>query len=286
MGAKQRTIAKRSACRGVGLHRGMEVTMTIDAAEGDSGIRFIRSDVPQGKGMIQALWSNVVESDWHTALSNSHGVSIATVEHLMAAFRGAEIDNALVEIDGEEVPIMDGSSGEFLSLMGETREQEGSRYGIRIVEAVEVRQGESWARLEPCVEEIVFKGTIDFPRAIIGYQEYCLKFSPRRFKDEIARARTFGFYEDVDWMRDKGLIKGCSLENAVVFKDDQVLTPGGLRYPDECVRHKILDSVGDLYLAGGPIFGSYHGYKAGHRLHYQLLDHLFHTPRAWRWEEG
>ena len=276
----QKTIRAAIPCRGVGVHTGARVAMTLRPAPVDTGILFRRLDC--GSATVAAHWRNVQESPLCTTLTNREGVSVATVEHLLAAFAGAEIDNVIVDLDGPEVPVMDGSAEPFLFLIERAGilAQEASRRAIKVLKPVEVIDGDRKASLTPDTGfGVTFE--IDFPSTLVRRQDISLTVDAETFRSDVARARTFGFFEDVERLRAAGLARGGSLENAVVVSGDRILNRGGLRYADEFVRHKVLDAVGDLYLAGGPIIGHFHGVCSGHALNRRLLDALFSDPRAW-----
>lgn len=279
---KQKTLKNSIGCSGVGLHTGARVAMTILPAEADSGIRFKRTDISGRQAVIPAHWSQVVDSRLCSTIANEDGVTIATIEHLMAAFAGLGIDNALVEINGPEIPIMDGSSAPFAFLIecAGVRELDEPRRAIRVVRPVEVREENRFATLEPAdVFSISFD--IEFSSAAVSSQSHAVELVDGAFKKEVARARTFGFEHEVAALRAAGLLAGGSLDNAVVVSGARVLNDTGLRYTDEFVRHKILDSVGDLYLAGLPIIGHFHGSRSGHALNHRLLQALFADADAY-----
>ncbi len=258
----QNTLKSAATFSGVGLHSGQPVTMTVRPASADYGIWFRRTDVDGRDAMVPAIWSAVTPSRLCTVVENAAGVSVSTIEHLMAALAGCAIHNALIEIDGGEVPILDGSAEPFVAgfLAKGLVQQRADVRAVRILKTVEVREGEAVARLEPSdMLEIDFR--IDFVDAAIGVQERHLNMANGR---------------------EKGLALGGTLENAVVFDGDRVLSPGGLRHEDEPVRHKMLDALGDLALAGGPILGRYTGIRAGHALTNRLLRALFADPEAFR----
>jgi UDP-3-O-[3-hydroxymyristoyl] N-acetylglucosamine deacetylase len=257
--------------------------MTLLPAEADRGIRFRRTD-GAGKGReIPALWQNVVDSKLCTRLGTEDGVSVATVEHLMAAFAGCEIDNAVVEIDGPEVPVMDGSAAPFVFLIecAGRVEQKAPRRAIQVLRPVGAGNPERHARLTPA-RAMAVSFEIDFDSPAVGKQHCAVELEGGSFKNEISRARTFGFLHDFDQLRAAGLARGGSLDNAVVVSGDRVLNEEGLRYADEFVRHKVLDCIGDLYLAGGPLLGHFHGHRSGHHLTYQALSQLFADRANWR----
>lgn len=282
----QNTLSKAATFRGTGLHSGASVTMVVRPAPAGHGIWFRRTDLSEGDTRILARWDTVVPSKLCTLIENDSGVTVSTIEHVMAALAGSAVHNALIDIDGPEVPILDGSSAPFVAgflAAGITRQNAQVRV-LRILAPVEVRDGDAVARLEPSdMFEIDF--AIDFTDAAIGRQEKRLNLSNGTFVRELSDSRTFCRNADVQNMRARGLALGGTFENAVVFEGDRVLSPGGLRHADEPVRHKMLDAVGDLALAGGPILGRYTGIRAGHALTNRLLRQLFATPGAWRWQE-
>jgi UDP-3-O-[3-hydroxymyristoyl] N-acetylglucosamine deacetylase len=276
----QKTIKAAMPCRGVGVHSGARVTMVLHPAPGDSGIVFRRSD--RGGACVAAHWRNAQESPLCTTLTNREGISVATVEHLLAAFAGAEIDNAVVELDGPEVPVMDGSAEPFLFLIERAGivEQDAPRRAIKVLKPVRVADEYCAAALEPDVGfSVSFE--IDFSDQLVRRQDITLSIDAESFKADLARARTFGFLEEVERLRAAGLARGGSLDNAVVVGDGKVLNAGGLRYADEFVRHKVLDAVGDLYLAGAPIVGHFRGVRSGHAMNRRLLEALFADRTAW-----
>jgi UDP-3-O-[3-hydroxymyristoyl] N-acetylglucosamine deacetylase len=277
----QQTLKSSVTFAGVGLHSGKAVRMTVNPASADYGIWFRRTDLRSGDVMVPARWDAVVPSSLCTQLTNGHGATVQTVEHLMAALAGLGIHNALIDIDGPEVPILDGSSVAFVDrlLAKGLREQAVPVRAIRILKSVEVRDGEAVARLDPAeMLEIDFR--IDFAEQAIGRQSRKLSMANGTFVRELSDSRTFCRQSDVDAMRARGLALGGSLDNAVVFDGDRVLSPGGLRHRDEPVRHKMLDALGDLALAGGPILGRYTGERAGHALTNRLLRQVFADPTA------
>lgn len=278
----QHTLKSDVVFVGTGLHSGKPVRMVVKPASADYGIWFRRTDLDDGDTMVAARWDTVVPSRLCTLVENASGTRVSTIEHVMAALAGCGIHNALIEIDGPEVPILDGSARPFVAglLAKGIRTQSVPVRAIRILKAIEVVEGAAVARLEPSdMLEINF--CIDFDDVAIGHQEKSLNMSNGAFVRELCDSRTFCRQVDVDAMRANGLALGGSLENAVVFEGDQVLSPGGLRYADEPVRHKMLDALGDLALAGGPILGRYIGQRAGHAMTNRLLRALFARPDAW-----
>ncbi len=284
--ARRRTV-KASVCfQGVGLHSGRPVRLTLrPAAEG--GIRFRRTDRPAALAEVPARAEAVVDTRLCTKIANAHGTEIGTVEHLMAALAGAGLSDVVVELDGPEVPIMDGSSAPFLRgiLAAGTVALAEPLRAIRVLAPVEVRSGDRLARLVPA-ERFAVAFAIDFEDAAIGRQSLELELAGAAFSRALADCRTFGRRAEVEMLRAAGLGLGGSLENAVVVDGGRVLNPGGLRRADEFVRHKMLDAVGDLALAGAPILGRYEGVKAGHEMTNRLLRALLATPEAWIWAEA
>jgi UDP-3-O-[3-hydroxymyristoyl] N-acetylglucosamine deacetylase len=280
----QNTIKSTIAFKGIGLHTGRPVRMVIRPASAEHGIWFRRTDIAVGDTMIPALWHAVDRSPLCTRLVNAAGVMVSTVEHLMAALAGCGVHNALIELDGPEVPILDGSSAPFVrQIMARgLRPLAAPVRALQVLKPVTVEAGGARATLAPAdVLRIDFM--IDFDAAAIGRQRKSLKMSNGAFARELCDSRTFCRQADVDTMRANGLaLGGAAGENAVVFDGDTVTSPGGLRYPDEPVRHKMLDALGDLALAGGPLLGHYTGERAGHALTNTLLRALFATPDAVR----
>jgi len=277
----QNTLKSAATFTGLGLHSGRMVRMVVRPASADYGIWFRRMDVTTGDALIPARWDAVVPSKLCTLVANDAGVSVSTIEHIMAALAGCAIHNALIEIDGPEVPILDGSAMPFVEgfIARGFRSQSAQVRAIKILDTVEVRDGQAIARLEPSdMLEIDFR--IDFADAAIGQQSKRLNLANGAFVRELSDSRTFCRQADVDAMRANGLALGGTLHNAVVFEGDRVLSPGGLRHADEPVRHKMLDALGDLSLAGGPILGRYTGIRAGHALTNSLLRALFAQPDA------
>ncbi len=283
-GMLQHTLKSAIRCSGIGLHSGAAATLTISPAAAGSGIVFIRTDKQGFAARIPALWANVVDTRLCTVLGNSAGVTVSTVEHIMAALSGCGVDNATIAIDGPEVPIMDGSAAPFVAAIERAgrSKQDAARQVLRVLKPVSVTAGSATASLIPA-ERPVFGFEIDFDSAVIGQQVGHFELAAGAFRTEIGDSRTFCFLHDVEAMQRAGLARGGSLDNAVVVDkaQERILNEEGLRRPDEFVRHKILDAVGDLYLAGGPILGRYHGSRAGHALNNQLLRTLFADRSAW-----
>ncbi len=281
----QTTLKTQISFTGVGLHTGSPVRMTIHPAPAEFGIWFRRTDIVSGDALIPASWGAVVPSPLCTTLTNSAGVQVSTVEHIMAALAGTGVQNATIDVDGPEIPILDGSASEFVQgiLRTGVRHQDAPIHAIRILKPVEVRQGDAIARFEPG-EAFEIEFQIDFADAAIGRQKKTLDMANGAFVRELCNSRTFCRQADVKTMQANGLARGGTLENAIVVDGDSILSPGGLRFDDEAVRHKMLDALGDLALAGGPIFGRYIGNRAGHALTNKLLHELFNTPGAFSTE--
>ena len=278
----QTTLKSVVTFEGIGLHTGAAVTLVLRPAPANTGIVFRRVDLPD-QPMLPAIWDQIVVSPLNTRLMNADGVIVSTVEHLMAAFAGTGLHNVIVDIDGPEVPIMDGSAAAFVRTIVDTglTRLSAPLYAIEILRDVLVVDGASSAKLSPATSlQIAFD--IDFADAAIGHQAKTLNMANGAFVRELCDSRTFCRSADVDAMRANGLALGGTLENAVVVDGDQVLSPGGLRHADEAVRHKMLDALGDLYTAGAPIFGRYDGVRAGHAMTNRLLQALFAQPDAWR----
>ncbi len=277
----QKTIAHIVSCQGIGVHSGLPVTLTLYPAFSGNGITFIRTDV--GGKEIKANWQTVVDTRMCTTVGNSQGITVSTVEHLMAALAAHGIDNIRIELDGPELPIMDGSASPFIRLLEEAglKQQQTPRKLIRVLKEVTVENGSQKASLSPA-SSYEIEVEFDFAgRTSLQAQNFTFCPFKDSFEEDIASARTFGLLEDAQKIWAMGLAKGASLDNTLVYEGDQVLNEDGVRYTDECVRHKILDVMGDLHLAGGLILGKFHGIRPGHTLHSQLLHALFADSTAW-----
>ena len=284
--ARQRSIRQSIACTGTGLHSGAKVKLTLHPAPANHGIVFRRTDRAAAVADVAARWDHVSDTRMCSTLANAAGTSVGTVEHLMAALAGYAIDNCLIEIDGPEVPIMDGSAEPFAFLIECVgfAEQDEPRRAIEILRVVKTGDDRHYATLAPA-GGTALSFEIDFENAVVARQRLSLDLRDGTFREELARARTFGFAHEVEQLRRMGLARGGSLDNAVVIGEDRILNREGLRFPDEFVRHKMLDALGDLYLAGGPLIGRFHGHRAGHALNNQLLRALFANQANWRWTE-
>ncbi|MBJ6762046.1 UDP-3-O-acyl-N-acetylglucosamine deacetylase [Myxococcaceae bacterium JPH2] len=276
----QRTLSQTATFQGVGLHSGTPVTLTLRPAPAGHGIVFVRTDLPRPVS-IPALAEYVVDTALATSLGKD-GVRVGTVEHLMSALAGMGIDNARVELDGPEVPIMDGSAAVFAQVIQEAgvRELDAPREYLVIKKHVAVAEGDKQASLAPA-RRFRISCTIDFEHPVIQGQSFDVELNDRGFSREISRARTFGFLRDVEKLKKLGLARGGSLENAIVVDEVAILNPEGLRFPDEFVRHKILDAVGDVSLFGRPVIGHMTAYKTGHALNHKLVRKVLSDPSAY-----
>ena len=279
----QITLARPVSFEGVGIHTGQVTRVTLRPAAANSGVRFLRTDVTDRDPAIPARVEAVCATRLGTVIGNGDGVTVSTIEHLMAAFCGLGVDNALVEIDGPEVPIMDGSCRAFVAAIDSAgrKAQAARRRFVEILEPIVVTEGDKSASLRPAEGfEVAFE--IAFETTAIGRQRLYLTVDEMVFREELAPCRTFGFLHEVEALRDAGLARGGTLENVLVIEGDKVINPGGLRRADEFVRHKALDAVGDLYLLGAPLMGRYDGLYSGHGLNNALVRALIERPNAWR----
>ena len=277
----QHTLSQPAIFAGVGLHTGRHVRVAIRPAPAGHGVVFLRLDV-DGDNVVPSHGEAVVQTQLGTVLGNAAGVTVSTVEHLLAAMAALCIDNALVELDGPEVPIMDGSAEPFVALLDRAgrRRQEATREYIEVLKPIDVVEGDKRASLLPCDRfEVAF--AIDFPTAAIGHQAVDLAVDEDSFREELADCRTFGFLHEVEALRRMGLARGGSLDNAVVIDGEIVLNPDGLRRPDEFVRHKALDLLGDLALLGMPVEGHLVVERGGHALHQRFVRALLEHPSHW-----
>ncbi|MDA8585964.1 UDP-3-O-acyl-N-acetylglucosamine deacetylase [Rhodobacteraceae bacterium] len=282
----QTTIKSTVVFTGTGLHTGRTVRVSVQPASAEYGIWFRRTDIKDRDPLIPAKWDRVSNTELNTKISNDDGVCVATIEHLMAALAGCGVHNALVEINGPEVPLLDGSSAPFVAgiLARGIRKLDMPVRAIRVLRPIHVQQGDAMVTLMPADElKIDFK--IDFADSVIGRQEKSLNMANGAFVHELCDSRTFCRKADIDQMRQRGLIVGGSVSSAVVVDGEKVVTPGGMRHHDEPVRHKMLDALGDLTLAGAPILARYVGHRAGHAMTNQLLRALFADPTAFEMVE-
>ena len=281
---RQTTIAKEASVSGVGVHSGKPATLTVRPAGEGTGVVFVRSDVVDRPREIPALVTKVTTTELGTNMSNEAGVSVATVEHFLAACAGLGIDNVVAELDGPELPILDGSSKPFVEMLEAAglKQQAAEKRVLKILKPVEVKQGAKFARLSPG-EGFTMKVAIDFATRAIGRQEISFTMQPGAFARDVAWARTFGFAHQAEQLHAIGKGLGASMDNTVVIGDDRVLNPDGLQAPDEFVRHKLLDVIGDLFLAGGTIVGLYEAEQPGHALNNQLLRAVFADAASFAW---
>ncbi|MEO8718938.1 MAG: UDP-3-O-acyl-N-acetylglucosamine deacetylase [Burkholderiales bacterium] len=279
---KQRTLKTLIRAKGVGLHTGQKIEMTLRPAQPDTGIVFRRVDLDSPLD-IPARADLVGETRLSSCLVHQD-VKIYTVEHLMSALAGLGVDNAYIDLDGPEVPIMDGSAAPFVLLLQQAglEQQAAPKRFLRVTRAVEVQDGDKWARLEP-YEGLRLSFSIDFNHPVIDKtrQSVSVDFAETSYLKEIARARTFGFMHDVERLRENGLALGGGLDNALVLDEYRLLNADGLRFADEFIRHKVLDAIGDLYLLGRPLLGAFSAHKSGHALHNKLLRALLAQTSAW-----
>jgi UDP-3-O-[3-hydroxymyristoyl] N-acetylglucosamine deacetylase len=282
IGARQTTLAGEILLRGTGVHSGAPVSVVLCPADGDTGIRFLLSNGDGDGTEIVADQHSVTGVTLCTVLGDGNGASIATVEHILAALRGLGVDNALIEIDSAEVPIMDGSAVRFVEAIDEVglTELESPRRFLKVLKPIRVEENGAFGELTP-YNGFHLDVEIDFDTTLIGTQRIELDVNPGSFRRELARARTFGFMKDVERLWAAGLALGASLDNTVAIGDDRIINREGLRYRDEFVRHKALDAVGDLALAGAPILGAYQSRRGGHRLNTLVLKALFADADAW-----
>ena len=281
--SSQRTINSEVSCSGIGLHSGAEVTINLLPAAVNSGIVFKRIDIKEGDNVIKADYKNVTDTKLGTTISNEHGHKVSTIEHLMAAIWGCGIDNLIIEINAAEVPIMDGSSEPFVFLIecAGANIQEAPRHVIEIMKKIKIQEGDKAIEVEPA-REFSLDLHIDFDHKHIQKQNFDYNSTFASFKNDICRARTFGFKHEIDYLHTIGLAKGGSLDNAVLVDENGVVNKDGLRYSDEFVRHKALDFIGDIYLAGYHIIGHFKAAKSGHTINNKMLHKIFEDKTAWR----
>ncbi len=272
----QKTVKEIIELRGIGLHNGIKVDLVLKPAEANSGIKFKRTDVSSDKNIIEANFKNVTSPILCTKIKNSHGVSVSTIEHLMAAFYGEGIDNILVEVNAPEIPIMDGSAFDFVSAIRSfgTEDQKYLKKFIKVLKKVEVKNGSKYISIEPLEKDLIIDFEIVYNNPLIRTRRKEFKLSNGNL-DSIYNSKTFCLYEDIDQIKSQGLAKGGSLENAIVVKDNKILNDDGLRYKDEFVNHKILDCLGDLMLSGHRIYGHVKTSQGGHQLTNTLLNNFF-----------
>ncbi len=282
---RQRTLKNSIHCSGIGLHSGVKVNMTLHPAEAGTGIRFRRNGTVR-RTEVAATWRNAIETPLSTTLKGEGDIKVGTVEHLLSALSGCAIDNVVIELNGPEVPVMDGSSAPFVFLIecAGTVTQAAPRRALEIRREVTVSDSRRSVTAMPG-RGLSIDFEIDFDSPVVARQRWSFQVTHASYKREVSRARTFGFLEEVDKLREMGLALGGSLDNAIVIEGDQVLNDGGLRYDNEFVRHKVLDLIGDLALIGAPVIGRFHCARTGHSMTLRMLQTLFTDERAWRWRE-
>jgi UDP-3-O-[3-hydroxymyristoyl] N-acetylglucosamine deacetylase len=285
----QTTLNDRVSLEGIGVHSGKPVSLTLHPTEADTGIVFLRTNLDGGREReIAAVHDNVIDTRLCTVVGDPARGSVATIEHLMAALRGLSIDNVVVEIDGPEMPIMDGSSRPFVEAIDQAGivTLKSRRRSIKVLKPLRVEMGRAFAELAPSDRGFQLDVEIDFETPLIGRQRRHLDLSPDSFRRDLSGARTFGFVKDVEQLWKMGLALGSSLENSIALGDDRILNPEGLRWADEFVRHKTLDAIGDLALAGFPLIGRFRSYCGGHKLNFLMLEALFADPDAWTYVQA
>jgi UDP-3-O-[3-hydroxymyristoyl] N-acetylglucosamine deacetylase len=285
---KQRTLREPVAVAGIGVHSGWPVTVTLYPAASDTGIVFVRCGANGQKDReLAANFRSVTATEFATVLGDKSGPAISTTEHVLAALYGLGIDNVIVEVDGPEIPIMDGSAAAFVEAIdraGSVTTPAPRRY-IKVVKPVRVNGSGCYGELRPHARGLRIETEIEFDHPLIGRQKFALDVEPHLFRRELARARTFGFMRDVTKLWNAGYALGASFENTVVIAEDRVLNTDGVRFPDEFVRHKAVDAVGDLALAGAPLIGAYRSVRGGHKLNHAVVAALMADPSAWTYAE-
>ena len=282
--SRQTTLRSQATVAGVGVHSGLPVSLTIGPASVDAGFVFVRGDPHGPDREVRATAHSVISTELATCLGDRDGPVVATAEHVLAALRGMGVDNATIEIDGPEVPMMDGSAAAFVAAIDQAGivTQSAPRRFLQVLKPVQVAMGDCFGELRPHAAGFRAEVEIDFANPMIGRQTYRFDLSAEAFRREICRARTFGFVSQVARLWTAGFARGASFENSVVFDETRLLNPEGLRYADECARHKVLDVVGDLALAGLPLLGAYRSVRGGHKLNHAVLTALIADRSAWR----
>ncbi|MBV9531875.1 MAG: UDP-3-O-acyl-N-acetylglucosamine deacetylase, partial [Bradyrhizobium sp.] len=281
---RQTTLRAQATVTGFGVHSGLRVSLTLGPAPTDAGFIFVRSGLGSRDREVRANAQAVISTEFATVLGDREGPLVATAEHVLAALRGMGVDNATVEIDGPEVPIMDGSASAFVTAIEQAGivAQSAPRRFIQVVKPVKVVMGDSFGELRPYAVGFRAEAEINFANPVIGRQKYGLDLSMEGFRREVSRARTFGCMNDVARLWSAGFALGASFENSMVFDEERLLNPGGLRYANECARHKVLDIIGDLALAGRPLLAAYRSLRGGHKLNHAVLTALLADRTAWR----
>ena len=282
--SRQTTLRSQATVTGVGVHSGLPVSLTLGPAPVDAGFIFVRTGSDGSDREVQATAKSVISTEFATVLGDREGPLVSTAEHVLAALRGMGIDNATVEIDGPEVPIMDGSAAPFVAAIDQAGilTQAAPRRFIQVLKRVQVALGDSFGELRPHAAGFRAEVEIDFTNPVIGRQSCILDLNPESFRRQVSRARTFGCMNDVARLWSAGFALGASFENSLVFDETRLLNTEGLRYADECARHKVLDVIGDLALAGLPLLGAYRSVRGGHKLNHAVLTALMADRSAWR----
>ncbi|CAN0586038.1 unnamed protein product [Ectocarpus sp. 12 AP-2014] len=282
----QQTLQNPISCYGIGLHSGNKTQVTLKPAPANTGVVFIRTDISQTDNLVTAQYNNVCDTILSTSIKNFAGTQISTIEHLMAAIWGCGIDNIVIEIDGPEVPIMDGSSKPFVFMIeyAGTKVQNAPKKYLKILKDICVTDNGCELFASPG-KKLNIDLSIDFASPAIGKQQYSLN-EKQNFRNEVADSRTFGFLDELDYLQSKGLAKGASLDNAIGIDKDIILNHDGLRHENEFVRHKMLDLIGDLFNAGGSFIGKLNGHKTSHALNNKFLHKLFEDPNAYKWVQS
>ncbi len=282
--AKQTTLRRCAMVAGAGVHSNSPVRLILHPSGANTGISFLRTGLPGGRErLIEARWSEVSLTELCTVIGHSDDATVSTVEHLLAAFSGLGVDNAVVEIDGPEVPIMDGSAADFVDAIDRAGivELRAARRFIKVLKPVRVENGRAFSELRPAEEGFRLEVEIDFSADVVGRQKRIIDLNAASFRRDLSRARTFGFLHDVERLWKAGFALGASLDNTIALDGERVLNPGGLRFGDEFVRHKTLDAVGDLALAGAPLVGVYRSFCGGHKMNVAVLEALFADQSAY-----
>ncbi len=286
--SRQTTLRSQATVTGVGVHSGAPVQLTLGPAPVDAGFVFIRVAPDGTEREVRATAKAVTATAFATVLGDREGPVVSTAEHVLAALRGMGVDNAIIEVDGPEVPIMDGSAAAFVAAIDQAGvvEQAAPRRFLQVLKPIQVRIGESFAELRPYAHGFRAEVEIDFANPVIGRQNFSLDLDPESFRRDVGRARTFGCMSDVAKLLEAGFAQGASFENSLVFDDTRLLNAEGLRFANECARHKVLDVIGDLALAGLPLLGAYRSVRGGHKLNHAVLTALLADRSAWRVVEG
>ena len=281
---RQTTLRSQATVTGVGVHSGLPASLTVGPAPANAGFIFVRTGLDETDHEVPAVVESVTATDFQTVLGDREGPLVSTCEHVLAALRGMGVDNAIIEVDGPEVPIMDGSAAAFVAAIDQAGivTQSASRRFIQVLRPVQVAIGDSFGELRPHAAGFRVEVEIDFANPVIGRQNFSLDLNPESFRREVSRARTFGFMNDVARLWNAGFARGASFENTVVLDENRLLNAEGLRFADECARHKALDAVGDLTLAGLPLLGAYRSVRGGHKLNHAVLTALLADRSAWR----